>query len=203
MQGREKLTTFVYLMMKRLALILSFVFLSISLSAQIIIPEGVMSRKKDMLLINGTAVNRDQLAVIIQDIDGQDYTALWNRAENLITKSKNLYRWGAGVGIFGLGAEITGFLLSGQLILLGSIAGMGSEDVEFSDSYQNTTMGAICLALAGHVAVRVGVVILITSAVIRASGRGKMDSIVEKYNQSTGYLSFGPTNNGIGLSYRF
>jgi hypothetical protein len=196
LHGGENLAIFVY-PMKRLTVILFLSFLCIASSAQIVIPEGCLSRKKTSLMVGDTPISSQQKAFLLQDINGENYTDVWEGAEIKYTYGALSMMGGSVLTVAGFCAGtvgITGVLLIPFVAVVGPIDSGQSQDL----SDNKTLKTAVRLTVAGGAMTVLGIGLCILGNRLKTGAFKQMDSVIDAYN-----MSIGPTDNGFGISYKF
>ena len=172
-------------------------FLCIASSAQVVIPDGCLSRKKTSLMVGDTPISSQQKAFLLQDIDGENYTDIWNGAETKYTYGVLSMVGGSVLTVAGFCAGtvgITGVLLIPFAAVVGTIDSGQSPDL----SENKTLKAAGRLTVAGGAMTVLGIGLCILGNKLKTGAFKQMDSVIDAYN-----MSIGPTDNGIGISYKF
>ena len=191
--------------MKRLFLIVSFLFLYIGVNAQ---DEDIynvsIARSETDLLINGKTLSPQQEEFIIQDILGKEYSDLWMSAKRSYSFGKFCQYSGwivIGTGLFTASSGAAGLLMIPFFSLFGSIFG---GDPDLSNGMKTCGL----MAVTGIIITYLGELICNRGKLLGTKASIDMDNVIDSFNSEVaarrqGQLSLGPTNNGFGLCYRF
>ena len=179
------------------------------------IPEGQAKRIGSKIRIDGQKLTPEQQALLLQDIDGVDYTRKWNNARLTRNWGIGLTAAGGTVAVVGAGGTMVMILATALGVAIGAGAGAVVGSVGGEETASDTASEA-----ANNVAEEMGPKIaawsavagvgLVTTAVgipLWITGSRKMGKIVKAYNGSARHtdsgLYFGPTASGAGLAFVF
>lgn len=179
------------------------------------LPDGQAKRFGSKIRIDGQKLTPEQQTLLLQDIDGVDYTRKWNNARLTRNWGIGLTTAGSAVAVVGAGGTLVMVIATALGVALGAGAGAvvgsaGGEETASetaSEAANNVAqeMGPKIAAWmgvtgAGLVSTAVGIPLWIT-------GSSKMGKIVKTYNGSARHsdsgLYFGPTASGAGLAFVF
>lgn len=201
--------------MKKFVLVLVFLIAaSAMMHAQYATPHHA-KRAGCSVKLDGTKLSQEETAQLFSDIDDEDYSDEWATARGWRTGGIVMISVGSGLALVGLGTAIVGVLISAVGATVGATAGAiagsigGSDTAEQASSQgaQNGAQAGVPYAQAGVIIGAVGAATAIAGIPITAVNCSRMNKIVDKYNNAQAVpaaeLSFGPTQNGMGLRLNF
>lgn len=179
------------------------------------IPEGQAKRIGSKIRIDGQKLTPEQQTLLLQDIDGVDYTRKWNNARLTRNWGIGLTAAGGTVAVVGAGGTLVMVLAAAFGVAIGAGAGAVVGSVGGEETASDTASEAannIAEEMGPKIAAWMGVtgVGLVSTAVgipLWVVGSSKMGKIVKTYNGSARHsdsgLYFGPTASGAGLAFVF
>ena len=193
-------------LMKRLICTLVFLALAVGAYAQYI-PDGTLKRHGCGMRMDRQKLTKEQQAIILQDIDGVDYTKQWKTARNWRAAGIAMTAGGAGVAVVGVGmgfvyifAEVLGIALAAPIASIGGEDGAQEAADNINDQMSPYIAASFAAAGLGAVTSVAGIPIIVVNC-------KKMNKIVKAYNgrqKDVAVLSWGPTHSGgTGLSLNF
>lgn len=179
------------------------------------IPEGTMKRSGSHMKINGQKLSIEQQALVLQDIDGKDYTKDWKKAD--LTR-----KWGTGLTIGGGTVAVVGACGTMVMVIatalgvvfgasagavVGSVGGEETASETASEAANNVAEKMSPQIVAWTAVTGAGLVTTAVGIPLWVSGGKKMNKIVKAYNGRSRYsdsgVYFGPTASGAGFAYVF
>lgn len=189
--------------MKRLILIILALALAVTSSAQYV--QGPLQRKGTHLVGDAGPLTEAEMAAVLADIDGMDYTDQWHRAAARRNTGLGLTIGGAVSGGVGAALLMTGLVVSAMGGTIGAVVGSigGAEGAQ-----QGAEAGVKAgepLITAGCITGAVGLGAFCVGIPLLVANNRKMNAIVSHYNtaQPQASLQFGATGNGLGLRLTF
>ena len=202
--------------MKKLILALVLLTACAAAYAQYLpIPDGTLKRHGTKMSIDGQRLSKEQQILLLQDIDGTDYTRTWDKGKITRNWGMGLTLGGGTVAVVGACGTMVMVIATALGVVIGASAGaivgsVGGEETASetaSEAADNVAdeMGPKIAAWAtvtgvGAVSTAVGIPLWI-------SGSKKMSKVVKTYNaqryHSDSGLYFGPTASGAGFAYVF
>lgn len=179
------------------------------------IPEGQAKRIGSKIRIDGQKLTPEQQTLLLQDIDGVDYTRKWNNARLTRNWGIGLTAAGGTVAVVGAGGTLVMVLATAFGVAIGAGAGAVVGSVGGEETASDTASEAannVAEEMGPKIAAWMGVtgVGLVSTAVgipLWVVGSSKMGKIVKTYNGSARHsdsgLYFGPTASGAGLAFVF
>ena len=179
------------------------------------IPEGQAKRIGSKIRIDGQKLTPEQQTLLLQDIDGVDYTRKWNNARLTRNWGIGLTAAGGTVAVVGAGGTLVMVLATAFGVAIGAGAGAVVGSVGGEETASDTASEAannIAEEMGPKIAAWMGVtgVGLVSTAVgipLWVVGSSKMGKIVKTYNGSARHSDsgpyFGPTASGAGLAFVF
>lgn len=178
------------------------------------IPDGQAKRFGSKIRIDGQKLTKEQQILLLQDIDGVDYSRKWDNAR--ITRD-----WGIGLTAAGSAVTVVGacgtavMAIAAALgIAIGASAGaivgsVGGEETASDTASQaaNNVAEEMGPKIAAWMAVTgVGLASTAVGIPLWAVGSSKMGKIVKTYNgtrHADSGLYLGPTSSGAGIAFVF
>ena len=198
--------------MKRLFLILVLLAVAVSASGQYV--QGPLKRVGGTLKSPSGKLTKEELAQVLQDIDGQDCTAEWKKAKGWRGAGVGLIAGGSVMGVGGLGLFMVGALTSAVGGAVGATAGavagsIGGKESSQSAAQQGAQQGVSAgkgLMTAGVIVTGVGVACTLAGIPLVIVNCTRMSHLADRYNAShgeEGTLEVSLVPGGVGLTYSF
>lgn len=178
------------------------------------IPDGTLKRSGTKMKIDGIRLSPEQQALLLQDIDGKDYTRAWKSAKAARNWGIGLTSAGATVAVVGAGGTMVMAIAAALGVAIGASAGaivgsVGGEEAasDSANEAANNVAEEMGPKIAAWAAVTgAGLVSTAVGIPLWVAGSNKMSKIVKTYNGShhaDSGLYFGPTASGAGFAYVF
>ncbi|MBR4166287.1 MAG: hypothetical protein IKR44_00485 [Bacteroidales bacterium] len=191
--------------MKKLAVTLIFIFISLGAWAQYA-GSGTIRRAGTHIEMDGERLSPDAQAALLANIGGKDYNAVWEHARKgrrtgtgLTIGGGATFLAGGAVGLLGLTTSVLGAAVGGTVGSIGGQEGAQHGAEEGAKAGGPMITAGLIAAGLGLVATGIGIPMIV-------SNTRMMNGIVNTYNNGnrpSASVSFGATDNGIGLALRF
>lgn len=191
--------------MKQLAVTLILMVISLGAWAQYA-GTGTIRRAGSHIEMNGERLSPDAQAALLADIGGKDYNAAWEQARKGRNTGTGLaigggaaFLVGGTVGMLGLTTSLLGAAVGGTIGSIGGKEGAQQGAEEGAQAGGPIMTAGLVVAGLGLVATGIGIPMIV-------SNTRMMNGIVNTYNNGgrpSAQVSFGATDNGIGLALRF
>ena len=205
--------------MKKVVLVFVLMMVAaVAANAQYATPE-IAKRVGCTIKLDGNKLSRDAAVDLVRDINGENFSEVWCKARGLRTTGIVMISAGAGVAVAGLATAFVGLLVSAvgaaaggaTGAIVGSVGGEDQAQKTASEAAQNGAQAGVPIVHGGLIAAALGTGVSIAGIPITAMNSTRMSRIVDKYNEWQApqqeepaiVLSFGSTQNGVGLRLNF
>lgn len=204
--------------MKKILALIIMLAASVSAYAQYVNP-ALAERRGCTIKIDGEKLSHQEANLLMSNIDGEDYSAQWANARGWRTAGISMIAGGGAIAAGGAMAVLIGALTSALGATVGAVAGatvgsIGGEEQAQQSASEAAQKGADAgkpIINGGLIAMGLGLATHIAGIPLTVVNSVKMSKLVDKYNESLPEpqpapemeLSFGTTQNGIGLCLTF
>ena len=167
---------------------------------------GAIRRVGTHIEMNGEKLSPEAQSALLANIGGQDYNAAWERARKGRNTGMGLTIGGGSAVVVGGAALVVGLTASAVGATTGGIVGsIGGQESAQHGAEEGAKAGEPIIT-GGLIASALGVAAMGAGIPMIVRNVKKLNGIVNAYNnagQPSAQVSFGATENGIGLALKF
>ena len=191
--------------MKRIIISIIAVLLPLSIWAQYA-GTGTVRRVGSHIEMNGERLSPEAQATLLSNICGQDHNADWEKARKGRSTGMGLTIGGGSAVVVGGAALVVGLTASAVGAATGGIVGsIGGQESAQHGAEEGAKAGEPIIT-GGLIASALGIAAMGAGIPMIVRNVKKLNGIVNAYNnggQPSAQVSFGATENGIGLALKF